>query len=86
MEYKAQGAIEYLLIIGAAILVVAIVIVALSGIVNTGTTQTDANTVNATNDSLQCQQDKNTFKDCTATYGGTCTCCAKFKSILTGCP
>ena len=32
MEEKAQGAIEYLLIIGAAILVVAIVIVALSGV------------------------------------------------------
>ncbi len=32
MEQKAQGAIEYLLIIGAAILVVAIVIIALSGV------------------------------------------------------
>ncbi|MFA5125571.1 MAG: class III signal peptide-containing protein [archaeon] len=36
MEQKAQGAIEYLLIIGAAILVVAIVIVAMTGIVGTG--------------------------------------------------
>ncbi len=32
MEQKAQGAIEYLLIIGAAILVVAIVIIAVSGV------------------------------------------------------
>jgi hypothetical protein len=30
MDQKAQGAIEYLLIIGAAILVVAVVIIALS--------------------------------------------------------
>ena len=30
---KAQGALEYLLLIGAAILIVAVVIVALSGIV-----------------------------------------------------
>jgi len=36
MEQKAQGAIEYLLIIGAAILVVAIVIVAMTGIVGSG--------------------------------------------------
>ena len=32
MEQKAQGAIEYLLIIGAAILIVAIVIIAVSGV------------------------------------------------------
>jgi len=38
MEQKAQGAIEYLLIIGAAILVVAIVIVAMTGIVGSGKT------------------------------------------------
>ena len=36
MEQKAQGAIEYLLIIGAAILVVAIVIVALTTMMTTG--------------------------------------------------
>lgn len=34
---KAQGAIEYLLIIGAAILVVAIVILAVNGALGTGT-------------------------------------------------
>ncbi|MCX6803673.1 MAG: hypothetical protein NTY48_03830 [Candidatus Diapherotrites archaeon] len=39
MELKAQGAIEYLLIIGAAILVVAIVLLALTGALNSGTTQ-----------------------------------------------
>jgi uncharacterized protein (UPF0333 family) len=32
MEEKAQGSLEYLLIIGAAILVVAIVVVALTGV------------------------------------------------------
>lgn len=35
MNKKGQGAIEYLLIIGAAILVVAVVIIALSGVFNT---------------------------------------------------
>lgn len=34
MEEKAQGAIEYLLIIGAAILVVAVVIIALTGVLS----------------------------------------------------
>jgi len=37
MEEKAQGSLEYLLIIGAAILVVAIVIIALTGVL--GNTQ-----------------------------------------------
>jgi len=36
MEEKAQGAIEYLLIIGAAILVVAVVVVALTGVLTSG--------------------------------------------------
>jgi amino acid permease len=43
-KQKAQGAIEYLLIIGSAILVVAVVIVALSGVLNTGTTDTNEQT------------------------------------------
>ncbi len=46
MEEKAQGAIEYLLIIGAAILVVAIVIIAVTGALGQGTKQGgDANKV-----------------------------------------
>ncbi|MFA5931226.1 MAG: class III signal peptide [archaeon] len=44
MEQKAQGAIEYLLIIGAAILVVAIVIIAITSVVGSGKGQVDANT------------------------------------------
>jgi uncharacterized protein (UPF0333 family) len=40
MEEKAQGAIEYLLIIGAAVLVVAIVISVMVGMVSTGGSQT----------------------------------------------
>ncbi|MEK6968618.1 MAG: hypothetical protein AABX51_08395 [Nanoarchaeota archaeon] len=40
MKYKAQGAIEYLLIIGAAILVVAIVILAVTGVLGGGKDQT----------------------------------------------
>jgi cell division protein FtsL len=44
MEQKAQGAIEYLLIIGAAILVVAIVIIAITAITSSGKSQVmDAN-------------------------------------------
>ncbi|MFA6268797.1 MAG: class III signal peptide-containing protein [archaeon] len=44
MEQKAQGAIEYLLIIGAAILVVAIVIIAITGVTTSGkSTVTDSN-------------------------------------------
>ena len=44
MEQRAQGAIEYLLIIGAAIIVVALVIILMSGIL-TGTSPSvnDAN-------------------------------------------
>ena len=41
---KAQGALEYLLIIGASILIVAVVIIALSGII------TQSNDQNATSD------------------------------------
>ncbi|MEK6958866.1 MAG: LamG-like jellyroll fold domain-containing protein [archaeon] len=40
MQYRAQGAIEYLLIIGAAILVVAIVILAVTGVLSGGQSQT----------------------------------------------
>jgi len=55
MERKGQGAIEYLLIIGAAILVVAIVIVAITSVVTTTPpTGTDAN--KATN-MLKCNSD-----------------------------
>jgi len=54
MEQKAQGAIEYLLIIGAAILVVAIVIIALSGVL-TGATeeQGDMNDLNDAKNTLK---------------------------------
>jgi len=41
MEEKAQGAIEYLLIIAAAVLVVAIVIIAVTGVLSGGTGQGD---------------------------------------------
>lgn len=42
---RGQGAIEYLLIIGAAILVVAIVVIAMTSITSTGKTQTQASTL-----------------------------------------
>jgi hypothetical protein len=47
MEEKAQGAIEYLLIIGAAILVVAVVVIALTGVLGGAKNQTDANDINS---------------------------------------
>lgn len=56
MEQKAQGAIEYLLIIGAAILVVAIVIIAVSGVL-TGA-KTDNNNLQDLNDATQQVKDQ----------------------------
>jgi len=46
MEEKAQGALEYLLMIGAAILVVAVVIIALSGVMGETKGQADTNDYN----------------------------------------
>lgn len=46
MEERAQGALEYLLIIGAVILVVAVVIIALSGVLVETKTATDSNDYN----------------------------------------
>jgi len=72
MEYKAQGAIEYLLIIAAAIIVVAIVIVAMTGLMGTG--QGNIDTAGAT---VQLNMD---IQQCTAncdydpvTAGQDCT-------------
>ena len=42
MVTKGQGAIEYLLIIGAAILVIAIVIIAVSGVLSLGRDDTNS--------------------------------------------
>ncbi|MEK6958867.1 MAG: LamG-like jellyroll fold domain-containing protein [archaeon] len=50
-NFKAQGAIEYLLIIGAAILVVAIVILAVTGVLSGGQSQTSVG-VTSVNDSF----------------------------------
>lgn len=52
IEKKGQGAIEYLLIIGAAILVVAVVIIALTGVLTTGQESTDKNNVDTIKDPL----------------------------------
>lgn len=56
---KAQGAIEYLLIIGAAILVVAIVIIAVSGVL-TGAKQ-DQNGMNDINSAKEKLKQDNNF-------------------------
>ncbi|MFA5763759.1 MAG: hypothetical protein WC915_03015 [archaeon] len=48
MDRQGQGAIEYLLIIGAAILVVAVVIIALTSVTSSATDNTGADDVNGT--------------------------------------
>ena len=85
MERKGQGAIEYLLIIGAAILVVAIVIIAVTSILQQGQTQnTGAVSDQAKQaNTLKCQGDINAMgfansrTDCNSTrYSNTaCACC-----------
>jgi len=56
-EKKAQGAIEYLLIIGAAILVVAIVSISMVGVTTGGLEKTDADTIRDTTLILECQKE-----------------------------
>ncbi len=63
MKNKGQGAIEYLLIIGAAILVVAVVIVALTGILQSGKENiTDEPVDQAKNDLLKANATKITIE------------------------
>lgn len=50
---KGQGAIEYLLVIGAVIIVVAVVIIALSGTLTEGNKSVDKNEVTTTNNPLK---------------------------------
>jgi hypothetical protein len=68
---KAQGAIEYLLIIGAAILVVAIVIIAVANLTTEGAQKLDDETIRETSLILECQ------KECLTNNGkwtgNTCT-------------
>lgn len=52
-EIKAQGAIEYLLIIGAAILIVAVMVIALVGITSTGTQTASGESAETTLDPLK---------------------------------
>jgi len=80
MEQKAQGAIEYLLIIGAAILVVAIVIIAITSVMQAG--QGDNNDAKLAQEkqsnTLKCQSDINAMGGCTvASPKVACSCCSK---------
>jgi hypothetical protein len=85
MDYRGQGAIEYLLIIGAAILVVAIVILAVTGVLSGGQSgvgqgQSDVNT---SFNNLQCTKDCNYLASnaCCTIVPNTCsvvgTACTK---------
>jgi len=78
MERKGQGAIEYLLIIGAAILVVAIVIVAITSVVNTGKTQPGMNDQNKALNVAKCSVNINSL-------GGTCTVSGTPPTLVAGC-
>jgi len=70
MNYKAQGPVEYLLILGSAILVVAVVISAVGGMTNTATvnTATDTNMTIKAFDGLT-----NLVNNPSGTSGGTVT-------------
>lgn len=50
---RAQGAIEYLLIIGVVIIIVAVAIIALSGVLTEGTNSVDKNDTTSTKDALK---------------------------------
>ncbi len=54
MDREGQGAIEYLLIIGAAILVVAVVVIALVTVTQAGTDSIGAENITGTYDELKC--------------------------------
>ena len=97
MEKKAQGAIEYLLIIGAAILVVAIVIIAITSVLNTSKTtgetaltdqQKQQNTLRCIND-INALGNQNGKTGCTvgltvpATAKSDCNCCLTAKTDVT---
>ena len=79
MDQKAQGAIEYLLIIGAAILVVAIVIVAITSVVGSNKTVSTGDQVRASN-TLKCTSNMTSLGgtctvDGAGDYAATCNCC-----------
>jgi hypothetical protein len=74
MEKKAQGAIEYLLIIGAAILVVAIVIIAITSVLNTSKTSGET--------ALTDQQKQQNTLRCTA----DCTVLGACFTVVPGAP
>lgn len=52
-DFKAQGALEYLLMIGASILVVAVVIIGISGIITQTNDQNSGNEYNNQLDGLR---------------------------------
>ena len=73
MDNKGQGAIEYLLIIAAAILVVAIVILALTGALGSGQDQAGQSVTdqNAQQNVLKCNFDCNSL-DNNCAKSGSC--------------
>ncbi len=87
MEEKAQGAIEYLLIIGAAVIIAVIVIALMMGLAQQGTGAADDAGIDETFVSLQCQKDCCFSNDAMTAANKTCvdysSCVA---GDLTNCP
>jgi hypothetical protein len=90
MERKAQGAIEYLLIIGAAILVVAIVIIAVTSVLSQGKGTGDQamQDEKKQQDTLRCTADCTALGACFTVVGTAAdpdtliaTSCAQFSTI-----
>jgi uncharacterized protein (UPF0333 family) len=72
MEEKAQGAIEYLLIIGAAVIIAVIVIALMMGLAGQGTGAADDAGIDETFVSLQCQKDCCFTNDAMTSANKTC--------------
>ena len=82
MDMRGQGAIEYLLIIGAAILVVAVVIIALTSVTSTAGEATGGDDVNAAFDPL-CEAQCDGFG---GTYAaGVCTVGTEVQTLAGNC-
>ena len=72
METKAQGAIEYLLIIGAAVIIAVIVIALMMGLAGQGTEATEEAGVGSAFEQAQCQANCEYESSEMATAGETC--------------
>jgi uncharacterized protein (UPF0333 family) len=73
MNTNGQGAIEYLLIIGAAVIIAVIVIAFMMGLTQEGTNVSDEAGIEDTFIAAQCQKDCSYTNDTMAEGGKTCS-------------